>query len=463
MRTKFIVSLALGCLVGQTAASQALAVDTREQEAFFETKIRPVLVEHCYECHSASSKEPKGGLLLDTREGIRLGGETGHAVVPGELEDSLILSAMRYEDFEMPPEEKLPDSVIADFERWIRMGAHDPRDGKSAMIRRDIDFDRARQFWSFQPISKPSVPMVEDADWLKSDIDAFVLSPLESKNIKPVDDATSHDLARRIYFDLIGMPPSPQQLDDFAAAMAQNADQAIETLVDSLLGSRHFGERWGRHWLDVVRYAESTGMERNGTFTRAWHYRDYVIDAFNSDTPYDQFIRQQIAGDLLPFESHPQRDRQLIATGMLALGPKSLNEPQKEKFQMDVVDEQIDVVSRAFLGLTASCVRCHDHKFDPIPQNEYYSLAGIFTSTETLYGTAKTNGNRNPGRLLAIAGDKVMPAAVGGGAAGAGEEKKYRNQLKGLARQTGWLRETVRQCEERHGETGCEEAYRRHK
>ncbi len=404
------------------------------RESLLEKKIRPLLVAKCYECHSSESKEPKGGLLLDTREGIRRGGDNGHAVVPGELDDSLLLSALRHESFEMPPEEKLPASVIADFEKWIRMGAVDPREGKSAMIRNEIDFDRARDFWSFQPISAPAIPAVKNRAWLKSDIDAFILSRLEAEGVQPVDDAESHTLARRIYFDLIGLPPSPQQQDEFAVAMKQNPDVAIEGLVDNLLESRHFGERWGRHWLDVVRYAESTGMERNGTFTSAWRYRDYVIDAFNRDIPYDQFISEQIAGDLLPYRSNEERDRQLIATGMLALGPKSLNEPKKEKFKMDVVDEQIDVVSRAFIALTASCARCHDHKFDPIPQSEYYSLAGIFTSTDTLYGTAKTNGNRNPGRLLAITGDKVAPIAVSGGAKGSKEENKYRNQIKGLKR-----------------------------
>ncbi len=419
------------------------AADAGEQEEFFETKIRPVLVEKCYECHSASSKEPKGGLLLDTREGIRRGGDSGHGVVPGQLDDSLILDAMRHESFEMPPEEKLPDRVIVDFETWIRSGAHDPRDGKSAMIRREIDFERAREFWSFQPIENPQIPDVQKKSWPKSDIDSFVLAKLEANRVKPVGDAQSDALARRIYFDLIGLPPTPEQLDEFTAAMDRDPDAAVESLVDTLLQSKHFGERWGRHWLDVVRYAESTGMERNGTFTRAWRYRDYVIDAFNDDLPYDQFVREQIAGDLLPHQSLEQRDRQLIATGMLAIGPKSLNETKREKFKMDVVDEQIDVVTRAFIGLTASCARCHDHKFDPIPQNEYYSLAGIFTSTETLYGTSKTNGNRNPGRLLAITGDRVEPTAVAG-AAGANEERKYRNQLKGLQRRLSGFQKQLR-------------------
>ena len=408
--------------------------DDSEQVAFFETKIRPILVAECYECHSASAKSVKGGLLIDTRDGIRRGGESGHGVVPGEIGDSLIIDAMRHEGMEMPPEKQLGDDVIKDFERWIRMGAYDPRDGKSVLIRSEIDLTQAREFWSFRPIDDVSPPRVQDDGWVKTDIDRFVSSRLASKGLTPVVDADSRTLVRRIYFDLVGLPPTPEQVNRFVDAMQQNPDAAIENVVDRLLETRQFGERWGRHWLDVVRYAESTGMERNGTFTKAWRYRDYVIDAFNRDTPYDTFIHEQVAGDLLSFQTIQQRDRQLIATGMLAIGPKSLNESQKQKFQMDVVDEQIDVVSRAFLGVTASCARCHDHKFDPIPQTEYYGLAGIFTSTRTLYGTSKTNGNRNPGQLLSIDGNEVKPVAVSGGASGANEEKRYRNQLKSLNR-----------------------------
>ncbi len=431
MPTKCILCLLIGFFAVPRVfvVPSVFAADGRDQEEFFETKIRPVLVAKCYECHSAAADEPAGGLLLDTREGIRRGGETGHAVVPGELADSLILDAMRHESIEMPPDERLPDTVIADFEKWVRAGAYDPRDGKSAMIRREIDFGRAKEFWSFRPLVESQRPAVEDVDWARSDIDAFILARWENQGITPVGDADGATLARRIYFDLIGLPPSPAEVDSFVAAMQNDPQQAVAALVDTLLDSPQFGERWGRHWLDVVRYAESTGMERNATFTQAWRYRDYVIDAFNGDMPFDQFTRQQVAGDLLPYQSQQQRDRQLIATGMLALGPKSLNEPKAEKFQMDVVDEQIDVVTRAFLGLTVSCARCHDHKFDPIPQSEYYSLAGIFTSTDTFYGTAKTNGNRNPGRLLAITGDTIKPAAAAGDA---GEEKRYRNQLKAL-------------------------------
>ena len=430
MRSAYVILT----LMLQSASGLSVLGDDREQATFFENKIRPILVSECYECHSASSKSVKGGLLIDTREGIRRGGESGHGVVPGEVGDSLIIDAMQHEGLDMPPEKKLSDQVIKDFERWIQMGAYDPRDGKSALIRSEIDMSQAREFWSFRPIADVLVPRVQDSGWVKSDIDRFVSARLASKTLTPVADADSKTLVRRIYFDLVGLPPTPVEVDRFSEAMQQDPDAAIAEVVDRLLDSDQFGERWGRHWLDVVRYAESTGMERNGTFTSAWRYRDYVIESFNRDTPYDAFIREQISGDLLDFQTNQQRDRQLIATGMLALGPKSLNESKKEKFLMDVVDEQIDVVSRSFLGVTASCARCHDHKFDPIPQSEYYALAGIFTSTRTMYGTSKTNGNRNPGQLLSINGNEVRPVAVSGGAAGSAEEKRYQAQLKKLNR-----------------------------
>ncbi|MEM6692945.1 MAG: DUF1549 domain-containing protein, partial [Planctomycetota bacterium] len=426
MQRAVLFSLVLGWIVSSTLCGDTCAAD---DNTFFETKIRPVLIQHCYECHSAESKNPDGGFLLDTREGIRRGGDSGHGVVPGELDDSLIISAMNYESFEMPPQGKLPDDVIADFERWVESGAKDPRDGKSAPIREEIDFERAKEFWSFQPIVEPTVPPVKDASWSKTDIDAFVATGYQSFGIQPVDDADALTLVRRIYFDLIGLPPSPQQADQFADAYQQDTDAAIAQLVDELIDNSHFGERWGRHWLDVVRYAESTGMERNGTYPQAWRYRDWVIDAFNRDKPFREFVREQIAGDRLPFESHVERDANYVATGLLALGPKSLNEPNKEKFKMDVADEQIDVVSRAFLGLTAACARCHDHKFDPIPQSEYYALAGIFTSSETLYGTGKTNGNRNPGQVLSLTPESVDKVSLGA-SNNAKLKRNYTNQLK---------------------------------
>lgn len=367
---------------------------TADQLAFFEKKIRPVLVSHCYQCHSKNSKSLKGGLALDTLEGIREGGDSGHAVVPGDVEGSVLMEAIRYESMEMPPKQKLSQAVINDFQKWIEMGAPDPRKG-AGLIKREIDFHDAKKHWSFQPVVKIKPPSVKNKAWPKSSVDKFILAQLESKGLKPVGDASRQVLVRRLYYDLIGLPPSAGQLQ---AALQDESPEAIENLVDRLLDSPQFGERWGRHWLDVVRYAESNGRERNFVYPTAWRYRDYVIEAFNNDTPFNRFIQEQLAGDLL-LEAG---DNEAVATGFLAIGPKLLNEGNREAFVMDLVDDQIDVTTRAFMGLTVSCARCHDHKFDPIPTAEYYSMAGIFRSTSTLYGTKKQQGNRQGSALVAL-------------------------------------------------------------
>lgn len=392
-------------------ASPLLAADQPDagQLAFFEKSIRPVLVEKCYKCHSADSEKVKGGLLLDTREGIREGGDSGHAVVPGNVNDSLLIQALRYKDKDtaMPPEKaggKLSDAVIADFEKWVKMGAPDPREGGAKVAKKAIDMNEARKFWAFQPPRAVAVPAVKNAVWPRTDIDRYLLAAMESKNLAPVADAEPATLLRRIYFDLIGLPPTPEQLEEF------KREPSVEKVVDRLLALPQFGERWGRHWLDVARFAESTGRERNFTFPEAWRYRDWVIAALNADKPYDQFIREQIAGDLLPAKDNTARDANVIATGFLALGPKGLNEKNREQFRMDVIDEQIDATSRAVLGLTVACARCHDHKFDPVPQKDYYAIAGIFHSTETFFGTGNGGGkNKNGTSLLPLAGD--APAA----------------------------------------------------
>ena len=366
-------------LVPQNSTSGA---DSAEAMAFFEKKIRPVLVKHCYECHSgkaAAAGELGGGLQLDNRAGIRRGGDSGAAVVPGKPGQSLLLAALRHErGLEMPPEgDPLPNAVIADFEKWIADGAADPRDGKP--VAAGVDFEAARKHWSLQPVAAPELTTISDKGWPQRNLDHFVLSRLESEELRPVGDAPKRVLLRRLFFDLIGLPPTPEELSWFEAA-------TIEDVVDELLASPHFGERWGRHWLDIARYAESNGRARNMAWHHAWRYRDWVIDAFNSDLPYDEFLTQQIAGDLLPSENPEQRDRKMIATGFLALGPKSLEERKRELFRMDVIDEQIDVICRGVLGLSAACARCHDHKFDPVPTADYYALAGILRSTDTLYG-----------------------------------------------------------------------------
>jgi len=361
-----------------------------EKTDFFEAKIRPVLVESCYKCHSAAAQangKLKGGLLLDNRESIRRGGESGPAVVPGNIKKSLLLSALRHEDFEMPPKGKLPDGVIANFAKWIQMGAPDPRDGATA-VESKIDLEKGRQFWSFQPVQKPTLPENIDPAWSQTGIDRLVAATMTAKGLKPVDLATAEVLVRRLYLDLIGLPPSPQELEQWVERLEANNQRqtALESLVDSLLESPQFGERWGRHWLDVARYAESNGNSRNATFPHAWRYRDYVIDALNADTPFDQFIRQQIAGDLLPHKTTEQRNANLVATGFLALASKPVIRGRAGQFIPDIVADQIEVTTRSVLGMTVSCARCHDHKFDPIPTTDYYGLAGIFASSQTLYG-----------------------------------------------------------------------------
>ena len=379
---------------------QAEELDSQDVE-FFEKKIRPVLVQRCYKCHSQSSKEVKGGLLLDTREGIRRGGESGHAVVPGDLDASVLIDAILYETVEMPPDRQLPDSVISDFVKWVETGAPDPRDGKSGLLKREINLEEGRKFWAFQPPKKADSPSVKNKSWPQNEIDHFVLAGLESNGLKPVEAADPRVLVRRIYFDLVGLPPSPSEAEEFEQSALRDLQSTIENLVDRLMDSPQFGERWGRHWLDVARYAESNGRERNYLYPHAWRYRDYVIESFNKDKPFDQFVREQIAGDLLSVESDEARDEQIIATGFLAIGPKSLNERNREAFLMDVVDEQIDVSTRAVMALTVSCARCHDHKFDPIPTEEYYGIAGIFRSTDTLFGSGG-KGSRQATKLCTI-------------------------------------------------------------
>ena len=402
-------SLLLLASFAPVAFSGAGAAEDPAGLQFFEKQIRPVLVAKCYKCHSAEAEKVKAGLLLDTREATRKGGDSGHAVVPGDLQESLLIRAIRYTDKEMkmPPEKsggKLPDQVIKDFETWVKMGAPDPRDGASIATKKESDPNAGKNFWAFQPPRAAPLPGVRATAWPRNDIDRFILAGLEQKGIRPVPDADPRALLRRLYFDLVGLPPAPEEVEAF---VRDPSPEALAKIVDRLLASPQFGERWARHWLDVARFAESTGKERNFTFPEAWRYRDYVIAAFNADKPYDEFIREQIAGDLLPAKDEAERREHLVATGFLALGPKGLNERNREQFRMDLIDEQIDATSRAVLGLTVACARCHDHKFDPIAQRDYYALAGIFRSTETRFGTSVPYGkkgqpNRHGTPLLAL-------------------------------------------------------------
>ncbi|WP_417375401.1 DUF1553 domain-containing protein [Gimesia maris] len=393
------LSLAVVCVVNQKAHAESPQTALQQKQAgieFFENKIRPVLVEYCYDCHSGEPDPENASFVLDTRAGIRMGGDSGKAVVPGNLKSSLLLQAIEHDPdfYAMPPDEKLPANIIADFRKWIQMGAPDPREGKvktSSQPKKSelaIDFDKEREFWSFRPLTKPTVPPVKQSDWPTNDIDRFILSKLEAKQMTPVPGADRQTLVRRVYFDLTGLPPTPKQIQQF---VNDPSPQAYEHLIDRLLDSPQYGETWGRHWLDLARYADSNGLDINLTFYNAWRYRDYVIQAFNKDKPYNQFIREQIAGDLLPFENDKERTQNIVATGFLVMGAKMLSERDKEKLRMDVVDEQIDVTGRAFMGMTLGCARCHDHKFDPIPMTDYYALAGIFRSTETVHGNRLNN------------------------------------------------------------------------
>ncbi|HJZ59575.1 MAG TPA: DUF1553 domain-containing protein, partial [Gemmataceae bacterium] len=359
---------------------------TPEQVEFFEKKIRPVLTENCYGCHSAeaaSKKKLKGGLQLDTRDGLLAGGDSGKAIVPGKPADSTLIRCLKYTgDVKMPPKGKLPDAVIADFEKWVAMGAPDPRQASPGRQPggKALDIESGRKFWAYKRPIAPAVPAVNASDWPVNEIDRYVLARLEAAGLKPAPDADRAALARRLYFDLIGLPPSPEEVDAF---VRDPDPAAYEKLVDRLLADPRYGERWGRHWLDVVRYADSVTL-RGFVFKEAWRYRDYVIDAFNRDMPYPQFIREQIAGDLLPATTKEDRTRQLVATTYLQLGNTNLEEQDKKQLRMDVVDEQLDVIGKGLLAQTITCARCHDHKFDPIPTKDYYALAGIFRNVRAL-------------------------------------------------------------------------------
>ena len=377
-RILFLVCAAV-CLLPAVAS----AADEATGIEFFEKNIRPVLAEHCYTCHSANAKALKAGLLLDSRDGWKRGGDSGPAIVPGKPNDSLLIKALKYENgMEMPPKGKLPEEVVADFVTWIEQGAPDPRTAPAkAIARREIDIETGKQFWCFKPIAPPVVPSVKNKTWPLSEIDRFILAKQEATGIHPVGDADRATWLRRVSFDLIGLPQTLNEIDNF---VSDSSPDAREQVVDRLLASPHFGERWGRHWLDVARFAESSGGGRSMIFPEAWRYRDYAIRSFNDDKPFDRFVLEQLAGDLLPFDSPRQQEEQLVATALLALGPTNYEEQDKLALEFDVIDEQIDTLGKALLGMTIGCARCHDHKFDPIPQRDYYALAGIFRSSHLL-------------------------------------------------------------------------------
>ncbi|MEM8668160.1 MAG: PSD1 and planctomycete cytochrome C domain-containing protein [Planctomycetota bacterium] len=370
---------------------------TRDELAFFESKIRPVLVKECFACHSDRTGKIRGGLRLDTAQQMQVGGESGPAVVPGKPDQSLLFTAMTHESMVMPPRRKLSDQVIEDFRQWIEMGAPDPRSTAAVPVKSTVtkaDIRRAREnFWAYQPIRKLDPPAVESADWAKTNIDRFVLAKLEQAELMPNEDDVSYRLLRRLSYDLVGLPPTLAQIEAFDEMWDVDQDAAIVRVVDFYLEQPQFGERWGRHWLDVARYAESTGHSVNLTYPHAWRYRDYVIDSFNADKPYDEFVQEQIAGDLLPAKDDETWAEQLVATTFLAIGPKNINDMDSLQFRADLIDEQVDATSRVFLGMSLACARCHDHKFDAIPQSDYYAMSGFFESTNTFFGSPLPSTN----------------------------------------------------------------------
>jgi hypothetical protein len=368
------------------AADEASSPPTPADIEFFEKRVRPVLANRCFDCHSKDNVE--SGLRVDSRSALIKGGTRGPAIKPKDEKTSLLVLAINHADqINMPPKSKLPQREIDDLTEWIKRGAVWPGDNaepadvaQPAKGARTVT-EEDRKFWSFVPVRRPAIPSVKNSAWAANDIDRFILQKLETAGLEPSPPADKRTLIRRATLDLHGLPPTP---DEVAAFLADESPDAFSRVVDRLLASPRYGQRWGRHWLDVARYGDSNGLDENLAFANAWRYRDYVVDAFNADLPYDQFLAEQIAGDLLPPGDDEALRRRLVATGFLSLGAKMLAEDDPVKMEMDIIDEQVDTLGKAVLGLTLGCARCHDHKFDPILASDYYSLAGIFKSTKVM-------------------------------------------------------------------------------
>ena len=379
---RLAMSWVLGLVIFSVVVRADEAVDAVGQR-FYETHVRPVLAQRCYACHSEKAGKREGGLLLDQAAEWRRGGERGPAVVPGDPDRSLLIQAVRYadSDFSMPPTEKLSDEDIAHLESWVRMGAAAPEGRYESEIAAPSDPIAGKTHWAMHPLVIMGVPEVVDDRWSRGAIDRFLLKKLESRGLSPADDAAPEQLLRRVCFQLTGLPATFDQRQRF---LADPGLPALERLVDELLSTPQFGQRWGRHWLDLARYSDSNGLDENFLFREAWRYRNWVIDAVNADMPFDRFLLEQLAGDLLPFETTEQRDRQRVAAGFLVVGPKVLLGVNPDRQRMDVADEQLETIGRVVLGQTPGCARCHDHKFDPIPTADYYAMVGILTSTTVM-------------------------------------------------------------------------------
>jgi hypothetical protein len=392
-----------------------LVASAAEGDAFFRERVEPLLKQRCYECHSHAGKI-KGGLVLDSRSGWQAGGDSGAALVPGSLEMSHLIEAVRYSnpDMEMPPKAKLPESEIAVLEEWVKRGAPDPRETVAvakAVKKTGVDIEEGRKHWAYQPVRDAAPPAERDQGWPLNGVDAFILAKQEAAGLQPGPEAEAHVWLRRVTFDLTGLPPTEAEIQHFLADLErdnQTREQSdkeksislsphpivspsgsspYERVVDRLLSSKAYGERWARHWLDLVGYAEQIGTEGKVFAEHAWRYRDYLVQSFQHDKPFDRFIREQLAGDLLPAASPQERRENLIATGFIVLGDVDINAIDKLKMEHDFVDSQVSKVGTAFLGMTLGCVRCHDHKFDAIGQQDYYALAGMFRSTKTSFQT----------------------------------------------------------------------------
>jgi len=381
----FFLAASWACFAPANAIAQKSAEPTKEGIEFFEKHIRPVLVESCYECHSSQSRKIKGKLALNTKEGIAKGGISGPVLVPGEVEKSRLIEAIRWSDpeFAMPPKGKLTKQQIERFEQWVKMGAPDPRTGPTSgtTAKKTLDIEGSRNWWSFRPVNETTGPIVKQQAWAKKKIDTFVLHELEAKQLAPSPAADERTLIVRASLDLTGLRPSYEQVEAFAK---NPSDEAYEQIIEQLLASPQYGQRWGRYWLDVARYGDDnpTSEATNPPYPFAWRYRDWVIQAINDDMPYNRFVSLQLAADLIP--KTPRAD--LAATGFLGAGPVyhkdgRLSKDVIENLYMEDWDERVDVVTRGVLGLTVACARCHDHKFDPISTRDYYALTGVFAST----------------------------------------------------------------------------------
>ncbi len=396
------------------------------EPAFFRDYIEPLLQKHCFECHSHTAGEASGGLVLDSKAGWTVGGDSGPAIVPRMLDESLLWRVVNYQEpsIEMPPDGKLSDSDLLLIRKWIESGADDPREDGLAAARKTIDLEAGRQWWAFRTLddvgmaskSRHHNKLGSDLQSLSSQpthsnsrIDDFINRRLHDAGLQPSERAASATLVRRVTYDLTGLPPTSELLEKFD--LSDQEQYAV--YVDHLLSSDGFGEKWGRHWLDVARYADSNGSSFNVPFHNAWRYRNWVINAINRNMPVDEFIRKQIAGDLLPAGSDAERDENYIATGYLLLGSKVLGTFDKEQLTLDVIDEQVDTIGKSLLGMTLGCARCHDHKFDPLPQADYYAIAGIMASTSTLVdriGGPKDDESDWERRGLGPGGDEKLTA-----------------------------------------------------